>query len=258
MLSSKSLRVLLLMTVVVLAAVVLVLPFGASAQTNGARECRIFSAESNNIALIDVPENAVSAGAVFCRFIAREGRFITDRGELGNRDVLNEGVIHAVDIFATTNLRSITRFDAPVRVCLRGQGALIFLDSSQNSTRAPRQLVAFRANDYTCADIDTAGTVVLTGSTTLPAPAEATPGVSAPGTTSSAPVASGPVSNCRVTTRAILNLRAEASTSSTIITTVPYNVTLQAVEKAEGWYRVVYQDGQGWLSARFLNRQGTC
>ncbi|GEM_PF-2317428 len=244
--------------VLALLMAVLVMPrLTVQAQSNGARECRLFSSNSDGLILVDVPEAAVPDGGVFCRFIAREGIFIADRGEIGNQSVLNSGVVHAVEVYGLLGLRSITRFETPVRICMKGTGALLFLDASESLGRVARALVSFTSGEFTCADLSFAGTVILVNSTTIPAASNATPGGSG---TLVAPAAGTiiPLTGCRVTTRAILNLRAEPSTAATIITTVPYNVTLQVTERTEGWYRVVFESTQGWLTARFLNRQGTC
>ncbi|MBZ0303178.1 MAG: SH3 domain-containing protein [Anaerolineae bacterium] len=67
------------------------------------------------------------------------------------------------------------------------------------------------------------------------------------------------LSNCRVTTRRIVRMRTAAdATSGEIMTRLPYNTTWTATERTADWFRVIYQNTQGWVSAEFLNPVGAC
>ncbi len=43
-----------------------------------------------------------------------------------------------------------------------------------------------------------------------------------------------------------------------MIAQLPYNLTLTATAYSAGWYRVIYLDGQGWISAKYLSTTGDC
>ena len=58
------------------------------------------------------------------------------------------------------------------------------------------------------------------------------------------------------TTGSPLNLRSAPSTDAEVITQLPYGLTLQATAQVPGWYRVVYLDGQGWVSVSFVTPSG--
>jgi Bacterial SH3 domain len=63
--------------------------------------------------------------------------------------------------------------------------------------------------------------------------------------------------NCRVTTTRAVRIRTEPNTTtSTVISTLPWRTTYQATDRIEGWYKVVYLDMQGWVSADFLSGSG--
>ncbi len=76
--------------------------------------------------------------------------------------------------------------------------------------------------------------------------------------TSSITAVSGDLSNCRVTTTRMVRLREEPNLTSTVLTTLPYRSTWRVTEVESGWYRVIYLNTQGWLSADFANAVGTC
>jgi hypothetical protein len=63
--------------------------------------------------------------------------------------------------------------------------------------------------------------------------------------------------NCRVTTTKMVRIRTEPNTTnSVVIATLPWRTTYQATDRVEGWYKVVYMDTQGWVSADFLSGTG--
>ncbi len=50
-----------------------------------------------------------------------------------------------------------------------------------------------------------------------------------------------------------LNFRKEASTSSSIITTIPKNTTIEIIDKSiSGWYKVKYQNNTGYVSSKYV------
>jgi VCBS repeat-containing protein len=212
--------------------------------------CADFDGSTNEIIHADVPGGTVTNGSVFCRVLTENAVFVRPSAEVGRPDVLSRGVIQAVDVFALYHDGSSTAlFNNPITVCLRGEGAFLYLDATV-SPRSMVELPVFMQSGYTCASVPNAGTVVLVGgAASVVNPAPSSPDSTGPVT---------PLSDCMVTTRHILNLRAEASDNAAILRMIPYNVTLTALERTSAWFHVDYLGERGWISAGFVTPQGTC
>lgn len=204
----------------------------------------------------DIPFGSVTNGGIYCRPLVQNGQYLVNAAQIGNQDVINLGISQAVDVFAIlTNGTNVTAFNNAIKICLQGSGSLFFLDANQ-SPRPLQQVTGVSDGGYTCGSISTAGTLMLTNSS--PTVATPVPGAT-PVATTSAPT--GPVttvSNCTVTTTRIVRLRAEASTTSTILARLPYNTNWKVTERVEGWYRVIWKNTQGWVSASFVQASGSC
>ncbi|MBN1679868.1 MAG: SH3 domain-containing protein [Anaerolineae bacterium] len=212
--------------------------------------CSDFTGATNPVVRADIPGGTVTGGGVFCRVIAENGKFVkyTSAGEIGNNDILNQGIISAVDVFGLVGSFAEPDFNNTIKVCLQGSGAFYWLDATQ----APRTVNLMNATyegGYTCAVVPEAGTVVLVPGPTAPAPVAA-PANSAAGVTS--------LSGCMVTTKDMLNLRDAPSTSAGVIKWVPYNVTLTAFARSGAWFNVDYLGVNGWLSGSYLTTSGAC
>ncbi len=192
------------------------------------------------------------AGDVFCRIINRDGEYLTNPGEIGDINLIQRGVLQAIDVFGLSDGgQAIISFNAPVKVCLRGSGELAFMTAATQ----PRQLqgvAAFSEGTWTCTTLANAGTLIL-----LPGAAAPATGT---GTAPAAPTAGTALASCQVTTEYIVRLRSEPNTASnaSIITSLPYGLTLQAIERVPGWFRVIYLNGQGWVSADYVSTSGDC
>ena len=58
-------------------------------------------------------------------------------------------------------------------------------------------------------------------------------------------------------TTANVNFRNSASTSSSIITTIPKNTTIEIIDKSiSGWYKVEYKGVTGYVSSKYVNLNG--
>jgi uncharacterized protein YgiM (DUF1202 family) len=206
----------------------------------------------------DIPFGSVTSGGIYCRPLVQNGQYLVNAAQIGNQDVINLGISQAVDVFAIlTNGTNVTAFNNPIKICLQGAGTLFFLDANQ-SPRPLQQLIGVSDGGYTCGSISTAGTMMLTNSAPAPVASTPVPGAT-PGATVAAPT--GPVtavSNCTVTTTRIVRLRAEANTTSKILARLPYNTSWKVTERVEGWYRVIWKDTQGWVSASFVQTSGSC
>ena len=161
---------------------------------------------------------------------------VLDASGVGNQAVLDAGFIRAVDIFGDLS--------SPVTACFgHGTGIIILLDAANS----PRNIVPLRARiEYgmICADVDRAGTVLL-----MPE-SFADSGL--------APAPAWDLSGCTVTTTAILNLRSEADSASSVVANVLNNVQLTADMKMNNYYRVNYYEINGWLSSDYLSKSGNC
>lgn len=188
---------------------------------------------------------------VHCRTIAQNGVYTRGASEVGNNAVIGLGVIHAVDVY-TTNRTEVSG----TTVCLRGSGDLIFLNALF-SPREPQRLPANNQAGYRCVVIPGQGMLVMVGGSdgvaggpAPAAPAEPSRPVSV--------VAGVPLTGCRITTEYMINIRSAPSLDSVVLDMVPYQTTLTATERTEDWFRVVYLDFQGWISADYLTPAGTC
>lgn len=56
----------------------------------------------------------------------------------------------------------------------------------------------------------------------------------------------------------MLNFRDAPTVNSKVKTVIPYDLTLQAINKAPGWYNVIFGDDNGWISADYVNTRGNC
>lgn len=55
-----------------------------------------------------------------------------------------------------------------------------------------------------------------------------------------------------ITAEPYLNMRASASTSAEIITTIPKGETITIKDSTNGWYKVTYASATGWISADYV------
>ena len=152
--------------------------------------------------------------------------------------VLEAGVLAAVDIWGYA--------DQTVKVCFPsslGQGGLLFLDAGA-APRSVSQLPSTLESGMVCGQTNGAGTLVMVASGAAPPQAES----SDDGVTT--------LSGCMVTTTAVLNFR--AAPAGEIMRTLPWPVTLTAVARVDGWFKVDYHGVQGWISADYATTSGTC
>jgi hypothetical protein len=218
--------------------------------------CADLNGTTNPIIRAQAPAGTVTNGNVYCRVLAENGRFIYvgEAGSVGNEQVLRLGVIHAVDVFGLLAGGVSTReFNNPVRVCLQGTGSLIYLDA-RGAPRPPVRLTNTSSESgYTCANIPSAGTVVLTGQ------AGDLPGLNTGaggGGGSGGPAFA--LSDCTVTTMMRLNIRVWPGLDGRVLVIVPEGVVLPAFERTRRWYRVTYGEFDGWISAFYVRPQGAC
>lgn len=214
--------------------------------------CPLISGGINPVVTVSYPENVMTNGNVFCRVINENGVYVTSAAEIGNAALISRGVLQAIDVFGlTTNGSPFVSFNTPVRICLQGDGVLVFLDATQQP-RSVEQLVSTPSSGYTCAAIPNSGTVVLLSSgltdSTLFVPVDST---------SNIPDLLSP-NSCSVTTMYRVNLREDANLNAPVIAQLPFNATYTATARSRDWIRVVYNDTQGWINTNYVQTQGVC
>ena len=155
---------------------------------------------------------------------------------IGNAAVLDLGFRDGVDIWGWVL--------HDTQICFEGSsGSFRFLDAA-TAPRAVSELPAFLGeNGMICATINRAGTVALVNGPPVPAPSPTPPVYQS-------------LSGCMVTTTFILNFR--AAPAGDVIGAVPYNATLTALERTDGWFKVDYHGAQGWIAAEYVEPIGTC
>ena len=155
---------------------------------------------------------------------------------LGDRTLVNNGAIHAIDIFGWVA--------EPLTVCFQNDsGAIVLLDAAN----APRNIVPLRTwsdGGWQCAQVDRVGSAVLMPLAFF--------------TSGAIPEPIWNLSNCTVTTTDVLNLRAQPNVNSNIAAIVVNNASLSADQRATHYYRVNYHGISGWLSRDYLTFWGDC
>ena len=157
-----------------------------------------------------------------------------DARGVGNREVLEAGLIDAVDVWGYA--------EQGYEICFPAEGKLIFLDAA-GSPRSPTPLVAQRKAGMTCTAVDRPGIVAL-----VSAQPEASVGIADQVRT---------LSDCVVTTSYILNFR-DAPGGRQVLGLIPYRVTLVAEARTADWFRVRYLSVGGWISAGHVQTVGAC
>lgn len=155
---------------------------------------------------------------------------------IGNQEIINAGFIDAVDVWSY--LRE------GVEVCIQRSGPMVLLDAA-TMPREIKPLATYSKADMTCVWLLREGTVVLLQealSSTYVAP---------PATPAAAEL------DCMVTTTAPLNFRASPPDGDVILV-LAANVTLTALERTNGWFRVDFYGRHGWISAHYVIPRGDC
>jgi hypothetical protein len=253
-----------------LVALLMVVGMAQAQNTATAPLCADVAGSSTPLVRANVSSGAVTLGSVFCQFIALNGSFLRASFEVPDPALLNLGVVHAVDIFGITLSGNFvnTAFNAPVQICLQGSGNLYYLNALQSPRRSELQ-TPVQDGGFLCVTIPAPGTLVLvSGTPAVSAPAADPNATPVPGATVAPPplltgLVAGEIrdltaSQCIGATTRIVRLRAEPNTTSAVITTLAYNRRLRITGATLGWYRVVYESGQYWVSADFFRPVQGC
>lgn len=203
--------------------------------------CTDFNGAREGAPLIaNVPDDVYG---LYCRVIAEDGLFLRAAGAIGNQEIIDQGIIHAVDVYSPNGGGTNN-----VTICLRGTGQLVYLNAA-DSPRVPQYIDGMFVNGYTCMALPNVGMVVMIGDPTQ------LPEI---GTDASLARTAGALSDCRVITRDRLRLRTAPHTGGEVMTVLVPDMTLTAVSYQAGWFEVLYMGGRGWLSGAFLTLDGQC
>jgi PKD repeat protein/serine/threonine protein phosphatase PrpC len=111
--------------------------------------------------------NDIDRDQLFCRLIAANGSYmywfgspITNAGNVGAQNVLDLGLVAAVDVFS---MRGATGFVGDVDICLKGSGYMIYMNVN-GAPRVPQLWSAWTTDafpGYTCTTLYAPGTVIL-------------------------------------------------------------------------------------------------
>ena len=158
-----------------------------------------------------------------------------DESGIGSADVIVPGLIDSVDVYGWVLPNTQVCFAVP-------GGSFRFLDAAA-APRTVSELPAYSANGMVCTTINRAGTVALLPGLPPPPP-------------SPTPQPSQYLSGCMVRTNYMLNFR--SGPGGEVIGIVPYDVTLTALERTSGWFKVDYHGARGWISAGHVEPIGNC
>ncbi len=227
--------------------------------------CADRSGATTAIVRYDIPYGTVSSGGIYCRPLVQNGTYLVNAAQIGSQAAIDLGINQAVDVYAILFTgATTTTFNNPFKICLLGSGSIYFLDATQ-SPRTLQQLAGESDGTYTCVSLSTAGIVMLTNNAApAPAPTAAgTPGTPVAGATpqpgvTGTPATIGAVGNCSLTVNKIVRLRAEANTTSKVLTRLAYNTTWKVTGRVPGWYQIVWTNTQGWVSDAFVRATGQC
>ena len=156
---------------------------------------------------------------------------------VGKSQVVQAGIIDAADVWSWV--------ENDTEVCFLASGAVVVFLDANHAPRTVETLPTERRNEYTCAKIPHHGSVVLLRS--LPA------GLSQP-VVDATPMQ--PLHDCMVTLSAILNLREYPH--GMVLAVLPAFVSLTALDRTPGWFKVDYHGKHGWISADFVTPHGDC
>ncbi len=126
------------------------------------------------------------------------------------------------------------------QVCFRGRRAMFLLDAAAAPPRATL-LTSYSMPGMTCAWMDREGLLLAPLGSSHNAAIDGLP---------------SPLDDCALITREVLNLR--RSPDGGAVGLVPANAELSASARDEGWFQVSSGGKIGWISADFVDTEGTC
>ncbi|HVU13803.1 MAG TPA: hypothetical protein VHD90_21145, partial [Phototrophicaceae bacterium] len=117
--------------------------------------CALVDGGTDSIVRADAPPN------VFCRILNQNGSYVRNAAEVGDVNLITQGVKQAVDVFSFGDSgEQLTTFSAPIKVCLEGTGQFFYRDAN-GQPRTTALLPSMQEGGYTCAYIPDPGTVIL-------------------------------------------------------------------------------------------------
>jgi len=172
---------------------------------------------------------------------------------VGNAKVINMGFLDAVDVWGNIG--------GGYEVCFPRFGRIVFLDAAT----APRALLypEYRHEaGLTCAKLTSAGTLVLVASDEERVNAASQPTEEPQAIASIDPATLDDTADaidldgCTVTPRVNLNLR--QAPWEPILAVIPANTEVPATARTENWFKVTYEETEGWIAAWLVITYGDC
>ncbi|MCY4062621.1 MAG: SH3 domain-containing protein [Chloroflexi bacterium] len=172
---------------------------------------------------------------------------------VGNAKVIDMGFLDAVDVWGNIG--------SGYEVCFPNFGRIVFLDAST----APRALLYpeyHHEAGLTCAKMTSAGTLVLVASDEERVDASSQPTEEPQPAPTIDPATLDDIADaieldgCTVTPRVNLNLR--QAPWEPILAVIPANTEVPATARTENWFKVTYEETEGWIAAWLVNTYGDC
>lgn len=194
-------------------------------------------------------ELGLNSGIVFQRF---------DHYAVGNQEVADMGIMDVVDVWGQANQR--------YEVCFPQKGKVVFLDAS-TSPRSVVHVSNFTREDYSCAEMTRAGTMVLVEAADAATSNDLAIAQNFIDTTTD-PVSSAiELEDCLVTPQYKLNLRSEPW--GEILDIVRKNSAVPAIARTKSWFKVRFERAgesaedlvetlEGWIAAWYSEAEGNC
>ena len=164
-----------------------------------------------------------------------------DAWGIGVQEVLDMGFLDAVDVWSNVG--------SGFEVCFPLAGRIVFLDAA-TSPRSVVQVGHQIRDQYTCASMDRAGTMVLVEAEQ----GDETP-VDRPYTDDDVSSAIS-LKDCMITPT--VNLRLRGLPWGTILDIVPEGTTVVAKARTKSWINVTHKDREGWNAAWLTTSEGNC
>ena len=190
-------------------------------------------------------------GNAYCSVLALNGNHVRSSGQIGVLSILEMGVVQAVDVYGLLpGGFPVVPFENPVQICLAGSGSVLFL-SAYDTTPQPALMTPLPESPagFVCVNVLHSGKVIMVSTQMNAQQTESAPDNGAVD-----------LEDCELTTTYAVRLRSipDLSSDDNIIGTLPFEATLSATEYLPGWYRVIYLEIQGWVSADFVTIAGNC
>ena len=166
---------------------------------------------------------------------------------VGIKSVIDRGVLDVVDVWGNANQY--------FEVCFPQKGTVVFLDAA-TAPRTVIEITTFAKDGFNCAAMTRAGTMVLVHQSTAAAPANLAIAQSFIDSTTDPLSSAVKLDNCEVSSVHNLNMRTESWGDK--LDVLPKETTVTATARTESWFKVAYEETEGWIAAWLTEGEGEC